>query len=156
MAEVEKTIPDDARRQLYDALNQAEAEAKAGLAAPFPADEQGRQRLWHMLACSWLHSRDLEVFMAAVGYPLAATGVHDMQERVPAEDVIEAITRSLDRGNRYSNWFLRWVRRLDRRGTVNVDFLNPSCIPPFRTLPAIVDNRNPSRENASHESSSPG
>jgi hypothetical protein len=68
----------------------------------------------------------MEVVMAAVGYPIAATGVHDMQECVPAEDVIEAVIRSLDRGNHYNDWFLRWVRRLDRRGTVNVDFLNPN------------------------------
>jgi hypothetical protein len=126
MAAAEETIPDVVCRQLDEALNQAEQEAKLRLAAPFPDKAEDRASLRHSLACSWLHSRDIEVVMAAVGYPLHATGIHDMEEFVPAEDVIEAIVQSLGQGNRYSDWFLRWVQRLDQRGTVNVGFLNPS------------------------------
>jgi len=68
----------------------------------------------------------MEVVMSAVGYSMAATGIHDMQECIPAEDVIAAITQSLEQGNRYSGWFLRWIQRLDRKGMVNIDFLNPN------------------------------
>lgn len=126
MATAEATIPAAEWGLLDAALNLAEAEAKVGLAAPFPDCPRDRADLRHALACSWLHSRDLDVVMAAVGYPLPATGVHDLTECVPAEDVIVAISRALDRGARYSEWFLRWVQRLDRRGAVNVDFLNPN------------------------------
>ena len=127
MAAAEETIPADVVKQLHGALNQAKVEAAMGLAEPFPDDPQElRQNSWHTLACSWLHSRDLEVLMAAIGYPLSATGIHDMTECVPTEDVIAVVVRSMEAGNSYSDWFLRWVGRLDRRGSVNIDFLNPN------------------------------
>jgi hypothetical protein len=125
MDAAERSLPPAARSALERALTAAQAVAAEGVAHPFPDDPADQKALWRSLVCSWLHSRDLEVVMAAVGYALPAMGVHDMTELVPAADVIAAVVRSLDGGNRYSPWFLRWAGRLDRAGAVNVDFLNP-------------------------------
>jgi hypothetical protein len=120
------SIPSEVQRQLRATLADAREQAHLRLAAEYPDDEHGQTELWRSLACTWLHSRDLTVVMRAIGYPLDATGRHDLCEEVPTEDLLAAVTHRLDEGARYSEWFLRWVARLDRRGLTHIDFLNPN------------------------------
>jgi hypothetical protein len=126
MKAVEEIIPDDILRQLERALTGAEEQARLGLASPFPESPEERKSLWHTLACSWLHSRDLEVMMTVFGYPLQATGIHDMSEEVPVGDLVAAVGRARDEGMPYSPWFLRWVDSVKNQDRVHVDFLNPN------------------------------
>ncbi len=126
MAAVEATIPADVQATLRGTLERAESMAAEGLADAYPQSEDERRQLWHFLCCSWLHSRDVEVLMGALGYPLAAMGAHDMKEEVAADALKASIAASHAKGNAYSPWFLRWADKLPDGQAVNIGFLNPS------------------------------
>jgi hypothetical protein len=126
MRAIEREIPQEVKDQIDVVLKNAKEQADLGLAAPFPDSDAERERLWHTLACSWLHSRDVEVSMGAIGYPLLALGVHDVVEYVPVEDLVRGIKRSQTAGQEYSPWFRRWIDSLQGCDTVNVGFFNPN------------------------------
>lgn len=126
MDAAEATLPEPARRQLGQVLARAEAAARSLLAAPFPGSDADRSALRRSLACTWLHARDMDTALAAMGYPLLLEGVHDLEDLVPAREVIGAVTRGLQGGAVYSEWLLRWLARLDPLGVVNVGFANPN------------------------------
>jgi hypothetical protein len=120
-----RTIPGSEWERIQAVICDAEAAARQGLASPFPDDEAGRRALRRALTCSWLHSRDVEFVMTALNYPLSAAGRHDMEEDVPARDVLDAIAGKRAQGHAYSGWLIRWLDGLDPGGVVNVGFLNP-------------------------------
>lgn len=133
----ESTIPPTDLEAMRQACVEAEDFAARGLAAPFPASPADRRQLWHVLVASWLHSRDIETLMGALGYSVRATGIHDMLEFVDAREVIELIlpphtpASTLVRERRYSEWLRRWAATLDAAERVNVGLLNPALLVDF-------------------------
>src|SRR5262249_53982791 len=85
------------------------------------------------LACAWLHSRDMEILMGALGYHLSLAGVHDLREFVPAAEVrrllLSDIPTDRERLARasYSPCLLAWARTLGAE-PVAVSFLNPALL----------------------------
>ena len=127
------TIPEDEQRAMREALLAAEALGDRGIAAPFPKTKEDRESLWLSLICAWLHSRDLEVLMRALGYPLKAAGIHDLREYVSADEVRRLVLPSLPPDqvratkSRYSVWLIRWAQSLGHEA-VNIGFLNPALL----------------------------
>lgn len=120
------TIPAAENERLLATLTVAEKMAADGFAAPFPAGTEERARLRLGLIASWLHSRDVEELMTAVGYPIAATGVHDLVEHVFAIDIRRFIALRGD--GRYSSWLVKWIDTLAPDAQVNVGCLNPALL----------------------------
>ncbi len=129
MSSIATTIPNDVNANLMRTLNDAKAQSQLGLASPFPDDPDELQSLLHTLRCAWLHSRDMEVFMTAFGYPLQATGVHDLCEQVPYEELLESLQLKRAAGGTYSEWFERWISKVaNNKAPVEIDFLNPNLV----------------------------
>lgn len=133
LLEWSQTIPHDDRLAIHEALRRAQALADAGTAAPIPDGPGGVAALHLGLVCAWLHSRDVEVLMGAIGYPIRAAGIHDLREDVDAREVRRLLLgksppdqERLQR-SRYSPWLLRWAASLPD-GPVNVGFLNPALL----------------------------
>jgi hypothetical protein len=122
----EGTIPLEQAARIDKCLSDARCLASKGLAAPFPEDDSGRERLRLSLIVSWLHSRDIEQVLKLLGYNLAATGIHDIEEWVSACEIKSTIQRYQKAGARYSEWLPRWVGSLDPDERVNVGCLNPA------------------------------
>jgi hypothetical protein len=122
------TIPSDELIKLERCVSDAKNLAEQGLAAPFPEKEEERRHLRLFQIASWLHSRDIERLMTALGYRLPATGVHDIDERVAGGQVKTAIERCCKVGMRYSDWLLRWVNSLEDDASVNIGCLNPALV----------------------------
>jgi hypothetical protein len=122
----EGSIPPDQVARVNQCISDAQRLASQGIAAPFPEDEAERERLRLSLMVSWLHSRDIEHVMRALGYELAATGVHDIEEWVLAREIQTAIDCNQKAGASYSTWLLRWVESLSADEAVNVGCLNPA------------------------------
>lgn len=137
LAMAERTIPPDECGAMQAALNEAHELAGEGLAAAWPTDSLAPRRLWFNLVCAWLHSRDIEVLMHALGYSIKATGIHDLREWVDAAEIRELVVpkspTETDRATRsgYSEWIQRWARQLSN-GVVNVGFLNPALLVSLR------------------------
>lgn len=129
----ERTIPLAEVGALRRAFEEARRLAELGLAAPWPETDEAERSLWYSLVCAWLHSRDLEVLMEAIGFHVAAAGQHDLREYVDAREVrhlllaSEASERERLRRANYSDWIVNWARQL-ADGPVNVSFLNPSLL----------------------------
>jgi hypothetical protein len=120
------TIPPLVLDRIEWTISEAKALAHRGLAAPFPESEEDIKFLRLSLATSWLHSRDIETVMASLGYSLPATGVHDVEEYAPAQDIRATIAAKVTAGSRYSDWMPRWIATLDDEQSVNVGSLNPA------------------------------
>jgi hypothetical protein len=123
----EATIP-PAEVDKIDACIESARNLSGDMAAPFPPDAAARLALRRCLVASWLHSRDIQTVMTALGYPIAAAGVHDLVEHVAAAEVRRAVAANVARGAAYSDWLLRWVASLDPAGRVNVGCLNPHLL----------------------------
>lgn len=123
LTRVERSIPADVRRQLDAVVDEAQrlASLSPPLAAPFPAEDADKIR--HALRMSWLHSRDLEVELTAMGYPARRTGVHDLVEPVPV-----SYAQQLAALPTAPAWFQRYVATLPEGGTVNASFMNPHIL----------------------------
>lgn len=128
-----KTIPAGELDAITRAMADAKRLAADGLAAPWPAMANADNILRRSMICAWLHSRDVEVLMTAMGYPIAAAGVHDLRENVDAAEV-RRLLLALDPHSqervgraRYSPWLIRWAASLGD-GPVNVGFLNPALL----------------------------
>ena len=76
------SIPSDELIKLEQCTCDAKHLAEQGLAAPFP--EKEKTQTFAALPNSFMASlpRDVELLMTTLGYRLAATGVHDIDERV--------------------------------------------------------------------------
>ena len=127
------TIPSDELDVLRQGMAAAQREAQRQQAAPWPETPEGEQSIWYSLLCAWLHSRDLETLMGAIGYRIAATGQHDLREFVAVAEVRELLLATTPpaqqrlRSARYSPWLLNWARQLPDE-PVNVSFLNPALL----------------------------
>lgn len=123
LARVERSIPADVLRQLDAVVDEAQrlASLSPPLAAPFPVEDADKIR--HALRMSWLHSRDLEVELTAMGYPARRTGVHDLVEPVPVSYAQQLAALPTAPG-----WFRRYVATLSEDGTVNASFMNPHIL----------------------------
>ncbi len=119
------SIPADQVARVNQCIVDAEHAASEGLAAPFPGSDEERFKLRLTLVVSWLHSRDVEHVMRALGYYLPATGIHDIEEWVPAREIQRAIKNNQETGTGYSDWLLRWVEGLNPDDSINVGCLNP-------------------------------
>ncbi len=124
----ESTIPAEQVAAFDHVFEEARRLANAGLAAPFPSDPAQQHALRRSLVTSWLHSRDVETVMAALGYRIAATGVHDLVEFVKAVNIIELIGGRAANGTPYSPWLIKWVDSLDPLTDVNVGCMNPHML----------------------------
>ncbi len=122
------TIPNDQVEKLTACMSEAKRLAEEDIAAPFPETEEEAENLWLCLVTSWLHSRDLDCVMNALGYGLNATGIHDLDETVAGREIKVAIASKVEAGARYSPWLLNWVRSITDAEPVNVGCLNPSLI----------------------------
>ena len=120
------TLPAGFLAEIDICMENAEAMSAAGMAAPFPTSSWDRAQLRLSLVASWLHSRDIEQLMAALGYTLPAAGVHDIDEPVPARDIKARIGRAKDRTPGFSDWVLRWVDSLPQEASVNAGCMNPA------------------------------
>lgn len=123
-----QTIPAAEYARLREAFAEAGQMAQKGLAAPFPEDEQERNALWLGLVAAWLHSRDIECLMGALGFPIQAAGVHDLDESVDGTELIAFIKAKREEGAAYAPWLLQWLGTLKPGEPVNVGFLNPSLL----------------------------
>jgi hypothetical protein len=120
------TLPAGFLQEIDNCLDSAEAMSAAGIAAPFPTSQRDRAQLRLSLVASWLHSRDVQQLMAALGYTLQAAGVHDIDEPVPARDIKARIGEARGRTPGYSDWVLRWVDSLPDEAFINVGCMNPA------------------------------
>jgi hypothetical protein len=131
---IKDTIPATELERLKTTFVAAEDFAARGLADSFPSDPVERNTLWRSLVAAWLHSRDVETLMSAIGFPIVATGVHDLFESVDVREVLGLLRpeRTPDRlaleQRRYSPWLIRWAATLEPSGSVNVGFLNPALM----------------------------
>jgi hypothetical protein len=129
---LEITIPTCERERLHTAFTEAKVFSNQGLADVFPENENEQVGLWQSLVAAWLHSRDVQTLMSAIGFPILATGVHDLIECVAAQEVVDLLIPSemphpvQDRERRYSEWLIRWAQTINPSGQVNVGLLNPA------------------------------
>jgi hypothetical protein len=134
----ETTIPHEELTALGEAYHTARELAALGLAAPWngsSAEENGsfEKNLWRSLICAWLHSRDMEILMNALGFPRILAGIHDLRECVELDEVRSLLlsTSPVDsdriRRANYSPWLVAWAKQL-REEQVNVSFLNPHLL----------------------------
>jgi hypothetical protein len=121
-----RTLPAGVLDEIDICLEQARAMSADGMAAPFPVSELDRRRLRWSIVASWLHSRDIQQLMAALGYMLPAAGVHDIHEFVPADDLKARIGAAAGNRTAYSEWVLKWVDSLSREADVDVGCMNPA------------------------------
>lgn len=128
------TIPATELAAMDEALEAALSLGGAGLGAPVPNGAESRAALRHSLTCAWLHSRDLDVLMRCLGYPLDGAGRHDLREEVAVAEIrrllfgdTPADRERVARG-RYDRWLIRWAEQLDPSRTANVSFLNPHLL----------------------------
>ncbi|UQA58369.1 hypothetical protein [Polyangium aurulentum] len=149
------TIPQDERDTIDATLDEARRLASEKKAEPYPDSEVDRRHLRYTLAASWLHARDLEVVMGALGYSLPATGKHDLREDVPVADVKAYVAGERAAGAQYSAWFTNWVEGLKTGDQVNIDFFNPSLtVSIWRWRPDVAMNQDAMdahRVSAHHE-----
>jgi hypothetical protein len=134
----EATIPRHELTTLRDAYVAARQWADRGLAAPWQGSSpNGNSRfeedLWRSLVCAWLHSRDMEILMNALGFPRSLAGIHDLSESVSLSEIQRLLLSNrpgdLERIRRanYSPWLIAWAKQL-KEDPVNVSFLNPHLL----------------------------
>jgi hypothetical protein len=134
----ETTIPREELTALGEAYHTARELAALGLAAPWEGTSSEKRAsfekdLWRSLICAWLHSRDMEILMNALGFPRILAGIHDLRECVELDEVRSLLlsTSPVDsdriRRANYSPWLVAWAKQL-REEQVNVSFLNPHLL----------------------------
>lgn len=121
----EATIPCEQLIKLDACLREAE-QCSGTRAAPFPTDPLARGQLRRSLITSWLHSRDVESVMRALGYPIAAAGIHDLVEEVAVAEVQAMIGAAVP--GTYSPWLIDWAAALPAGESVNASCLNPHLL----------------------------
>lgn len=122
------TVPQSVLDRIDKAICEAKDFAARGLATPFPESDDNLRSLHLSVVVGWLHSRDIETVMRALGYPITATGVHDMEEYVPARDIRRIMSNKIAGGSKYSKWVPRWLQILEDGQDVNVGSLNPALL----------------------------
>ena len=120
----EETIPPEVLVTIDRVLDEASRLADSGLAAPFAASSVEYASLRRSLVASWIHSRDIETVMVSLGFPLAATGVHDIHELAPADEIKARILGP--NSVHYSKWLLTWTEHLPSCTQVDVGCFNPA------------------------------
>jgi hypothetical protein len=120
----EETVPREILAAIDRVLDEASRLADCGLAAPFASSTDEYASLRRSLVASWLHSRDIETVMVALGFPLVATGVHDVHELAPADEIRKRILHS--NSAQYSSWLLAWVEQMPSDDQADVGCFNPA------------------------------
>lgn len=113
-------VPADMLAQIDQVVADAIALGKAGLAREIPDEEGPKMRI--ALIYSYTHSRDMEVLMTAMGYPLKTTNVHDMHEYAKGSSLKRVAAR------RSVPWFKAYVAGLGDDEDVNIGFMNPHLL----------------------------
>lgn len=115
---IEASVPEKVKREVDTVIEEAIRLGEQGLARKFPVKEKKRVR--HALLYSWLHSRDMTVLQSALGYPLEATGKHDIAEFTSAKTI-----KKLAKEPGRSRWFKKYAESLKPGEKVNISFMNP-------------------------------
>src|SRR5262249_1773832 len=118
---LEASIPVDVKKSVDHTISEAKRLAAEGMAPPFPIEDEAKIRL--ALYYSWAHSRDMTVIMSALGYPLASTGRHDIQEYVKGSH-IKTLAEAADA----PAWLKKYAATLGADEQVNISFMNPVWI----------------------------
>jgi hypothetical protein len=134
----ESTIPGDEQVVLRKAFGEANRLAEMGLAAPWGesaqrSDDSFDRNIWRSLVSAWLHSRDMETLMKALGFDRVLTGNHDLRETVHRDEITHLLlsTSPVDQERlkraQYSPWLIAWAKQIEEEH-VNVSFLNPHLL----------------------------
>ena len=98
--------------------------AVKGMGASMPESAEDQERVKLVLLTSWLHSRDIEYMMLALGYKVITTGLHDLEEYVLSDEIKVRIGEAHSAGKSYSEWVLCWVESLPAGEMINVGCFN--------------------------------
>ncbi|MDZ4712866.1 MAG: LOG family protein [bacterium] len=110
-----ESIPQDVKDRIDSVVVDAEILANKGLADKLPENKHLLRRAIYL---SWLHSRDIQLIMKAMGYSKSLEGVHDIEEYVLGIRLKESLKSA-------SEWYLNYVTSLGDDEKVNIGFLNP-------------------------------
>lgn len=110
-----ESIPLFVKNKIDAVIIKAEELANGGLADKLP---ENKHLLTRAIYLSWLHSRDIQLTMKAMGYPKKLEGIHDIEEYVLGKRLKESL-KSAD------GWYVNYVTSLSDDEEVNVGFLNP-------------------------------
>lgn len=133
----QQQIPEDTVALFTAAMNSAKALSDQGLADAYPPSTREEDTLRRTLIAAWLHSRDIETVLSALGYTIEATGVHDLVEFVDASEIIHLLRpksppdKAAASKRPYSPWILRWAETLSPGQRINVGLLNPALLVSF-------------------------
>lgn len=118
------TIPPAIVHRVEECLREACLMAVKGMGASMPESAEDQERVKLVLLTSWLHSRDIEYMMLALGYKVITTGLHDLEEYVLSDEIKVRIGEAHSAGKSYSEWVLRWVESLPAGEMINVGCFN--------------------------------
>jgi hypothetical protein len=112
---LESTVPHEVMARIDDVLARSVALAERGLADSPPIHRYEWRR---GIMLSWIHSRDLEVILTALGHPRRTLGIHDIEEYVFARHIKEHLEGA-------DSWYRNWALSLADEEQINVGFFNP-------------------------------
>lgn len=114
---IDKSIPEDVLKRIDDVIEKSKKLSEQGKADIVAEENEEKWRRGMKL--SWIHSRDIQVIMAALGFDKKLEGVHDMEEFVLAKRLKERLHSS-------EKWYSDVILSLPDDLEVNVGFFNPN------------------------------
>ena len=113
---LEKSISPKVLSRVDEVIKKAGTLVEQKKADPVAPDHKARWRRGMVL--SWIHSRDIETLMQALGHPKDLIGKHDMEEFAKAKHLKGRLASAAD-------WYKNLVLSFDDEEDINVGFFNP-------------------------------